>query len=141
MTYRDVPQAFCRGAERVYVSDCVEGLYRLLQSHCWIPLNLRTDVAVTTDQIMAIVAQVAGKKVTIRHHRSVPRGVHERKIDNSLLRHVLAWKPQVSLAAGLARTYAWIAQQLAQPPVGIDDPTFDRAPANGRCRERSISAA
>jgi nucleoside-diphosphate-sugar epimerase len=125
----------------MYVSDCVEGLHRLMQSDCWIPLNLGTDVMVATDQLMAIVAQVAGKKVTIRHHRSRSQGVRGRNSDNTLLRHVLGWEPQVSLAEGLAPTYAWIAQQLAWRPVGIDDRSSARAPSKGRCRERIITAA
>jgi GDP-D-mannose 3', 5'-epimerase len=125
----------------MYVGDCVDGLHRLMQSDCWIPLNLGTDVMVATDQLMAIVAQVAGKKVTIRHHPAMSQGARGRNSDNTLLRHVLGWEPQVSLTEGLAPTYAWIAQQLAWRPVGIDEPASARAPAKGRSRERIITAA
>jgi nucleoside-diphosphate-sugar epimerase len=104
----------------MYVSDCVEGLHRLMQSDCRIPLNLGTDVMVTIDELVALIARVAGKKITIRHNRSMPQGVRGRNSDNTLLRHVLGWEPQVSLAEGLAPTYAWIAQELAQRRAPVD---------------------
>ena len=98
----------------MYVSDCVEGLHRLMQSDSSIPLNLGTDVAVTIDELVALVARLARKKVKIRHNRWMPQGVRGRSSDNTLLRHVLRWEPRVSLADGLAPTYAWIAAHVAQ---------------------------
>jgi GDP-D-mannose 3',5'-epimerase len=124
----------------MYVSDCVEGLHRLMQSDCRIPLNLATDIAVTIDQLVATVAEVAGKKIMVRHNRSMPQGVRGRNSDNALLRHVLGWTPQVSLAEGLAATYAWIARQLAERRVTVRDRAPDPWPAPPRLRE-SVSAA
>jgi GDP-D-mannose 3',5'-epimerase len=40
--------------------------------------------------------------------------VRGRNSDNSRLRQVLDWEPQISLEEGLARTYAWIEAQVAQ---------------------------
>jgi GDP-D-mannose 3', 5'-epimerase len=102
----------------MYVSDCVEGLHRLMQSDSSIPLNLGTDVAVTIDELVAIVARLARKDVKIRHNRWMPQGVRGRSSDNTLLRHVLGWEPRVSLVDGLAPTYAWVAQQVAQRRAG-----------------------
>jgi GDP-D-mannose 3', 5'-epimerase len=104
----------------MYVSDCVEGLHRLMHSDCRLPLNLGTDVMVTIDQLVAIIAKLARKEVKIRHNHAMPQGVRGRNSDNTLLRHVLGWEPQVSLAEGLAPTYAWIAQQVAQRHAGGD---------------------
>lgn len=98
----------------MYVSDCVEGLHRLMQSDSSIPLNLATDVTVTIDGLVAVVAAVAGKRIKIRHNRWMPQGVRGRNSDNTLLRHVLGWAPRVSLRDGLTPTYAWVAQQVAQ---------------------------
>jgi GDP-D-mannose 3', 5'-epimerase len=124
----------------MYVADCVEGLHRLMQSDCRIPLNLGTDAAVTIDQLVAIVAEVAGKKITIRHNRTMPQGVRGRNSDNALLRHVLGWEPRVCLAEGLAPTYAWIARQLAERRVSVRDRAPARWAAPPRLRE-SVSAA
>jgi GDP-D-mannose 3', 5'-epimerase len=97
----------------MYVSDCVEGLHRLMRSDCRVPLNLGTDVMVTIDDLVQLVAGIAGKTVSIRHDRSKPQGVRGRNSDNTLLREVLGWEPQVTLLEGLAPTYAWIAGQVA----------------------------
>jgi GDP-D-mannose 3', 5'-epimerase len=122
----------------MYVSDCVEGLHRLMQSDCCIPLNLGTDVMVTIDELVAIVAEVAGKRIRIRHDQSKPQGVRGRNSDNTLLRHVLDWEPKVTLAEGLAPTYAWIADQVALRHAGGLDPI--RAHGGQPVRE-SVTAA
>jgi GDP-D-mannose 3',5'-epimerase len=97
----------------MYISDCVEGLYRIMRSDCSIPLNLGTDVMVTIDELVRIVADVAQKNITLRHDRSKPQGVRGRNSDNTLLRKVLGWEPAVALPEGLVPTYAWIADQVA----------------------------
>jgi GDP-D-mannose 3', 5'-epimerase len=35
-----------------------------------------------------------------------------RNSDNTRLRQVLGWEPQISLEEGLARTYAWIESEV-----------------------------
>jgi GDP-D-mannose 3', 5'-epimerase len=88
-----------------------------------------------------MVAAIAGKSVRIRHNRSMPQGVRTCNSDNALLRHVLGWVPQVSLAVGLARTYAWIAQQVAGRRPRIDDRPVARAPVTRPLRQPMITAA
>lgn len=125
----------------IYVDDCVEGLHRLMRSDCSIPLNLDSGQMVTLDEVVRIVAAIAGKNIKIRHNRLMPEGVRSCISDNSLLRTVLGWAPQVSLAEGLARTYAWIAQQLKQRGARIEGRTAARASTSGRLREPMITAA
>jgi len=47
-----------------------------------------------------------------RRHVAGPQGVRGRNSDNTRLREVLRWEPQISLEEGLARTYRWIEQQV-----------------------------
>lgn len=96
----------------MYVDDCVEGIYRIMQSSYPEPLNLGTDRLVTVDELVDIVAAIAGKRIVKRHDPSKPQGVRGRNSDNSLLRQVLGWEPQTSLEDGLAITYRWIEAQL-----------------------------
>ena len=56
----------------------------------------------------AEIAGIAVEKV----HVDGPQGVRGRNSDNSKLREVLGWEPQISLERGLAKTYAWIEGQV-----------------------------
>jgi nucleoside-diphosphate-sugar epimerase len=96
----------------MYVDDCVEGLIRIMASDYRDALNLGTDELVTINQLVDMVADVAGKKITKRHNLSGPQGVRGRNSDNSLLRKVLGWEPKMPLRQGLAITYPWIEQEL-----------------------------
>ncbi len=94
-----------------YIDDCVEGLYKLMQSDFNRPLNLGQDRMVTIDQLADMVAEIADYPVAKRHV-SGPEGVRGRNSDNTLLRRVLGWEPSISLEKGLARTYPWIEEQV-----------------------------
>lgn len=96
-----------------YVDDCVEGIYRLMRSDYHEPLNLGQDRLVSINQLADIIADIAGIQV-VKRHVPGPQGVRGRNSDNTRLRQVLGWEPQISLEEGLARTYAWIEQQLRQ---------------------------
>jgi nucleoside-diphosphate-sugar epimerase len=95
-----------------YVSDCVEGIYRLMHSDHHEPINLGQDRMVTIDELVDIVATLAGKTIKKRHDLTKPQGVRGRNADLTLMRSVLGWEPQVSLEQGLAATYTWIKEQL-----------------------------
>lgn len=125
----------------MYVDDCVEGLHRLMCSDCPIPVNLDTGQMVTIDELVRVVAGIAGKAVRIRHHRSMAQHARGCNSDSALSRHVLNWQPQVSLAEGLARTYAWVAHQLASRGASICGQTVARASAKARLPEPLVSTA
>ncbi|HEV8353889.1 MAG TPA: NAD-dependent epimerase/dehydratase family protein [bacterium] len=95
-----------------YVDDCVEGIWRLIRSDFHRPLNLGTDRLVTIDQLVDLVAGIAGKRITKRHDLTKPQGVRGRNSDNTRLRQVLDWEPDVTLEEGLRHTYWWIHGQL-----------------------------
>jgi len=95
-----------------YIDDCVEGLYRLMRSDYSEPLNLGQDRMISINELVDIVANVAGKKIGKRYDTTKPQGVRARNSDNTLLREVLDWEPTISLEEGLDRTYHWIAAQL-----------------------------
>jgi nucleoside-diphosphate-sugar epimerase len=94
-----------------FIDDCVDGIYRLMRSDWREPLNLGQDRMVTINQLADMVANIAG--VSLRKvHVPGPQGVRGRNSDNTRLREVLGWEPSISLEDGLAKTYAWIEQQV-----------------------------
>jgi GDP-D-mannose 3', 5'-epimerase len=95
-----------------YVDDCVEGIYRLMQSDYPEPLNLGTEEMVTINQLARLVMDAAGKQGVTLRHVDGPQGVRGRNSDNSRLRSVLGWEPRTTLAEGLSPTYQWIEKQV-----------------------------
>ena len=93
------------------VDECVEGTIRLMRSNFAGPVNIGSDEMVTIDQLVDIVAQVAGKKI-IKKHIPGPEGVRGRNSENSLIKEKLRWAPSNSLTWGIEKTYPWIVSQI-----------------------------
>jgi len=94
-----------------YIDDCVEGIYRLMNSGYHEPLNLGQDRLISINDLARLVASIAGIEIELKHIPG-PMGVRGRNSDNDRLRKVLGWEPQISLEEGLRRTYAWIEEQV-----------------------------
>lgn len=95
-----------------HVDDCVYGIAQLMQTDYYDPINLGQDRMVTINQLADIVADIAGIEI-VKKHVPGPQGVRGRNSDNSRLRQVLGWEPEISLEDGLARTYDWIEEQVS----------------------------
>jgi GDP-D-mannose 3', 5'-epimerase len=99
-----------------HVDDCVQGIYKLMRSDFSEPLNLGQDRMVSINELADMVARIAGIPITKRHVPG-PQGVRGRNSDNTLLRQVLGWEPEISLEQGLRRTYEWIEDKLIEEGV------------------------
>jgi GDP-D-mannose 3',5'-epimerase len=95
-----------------YVDDCIEGLYRIMQSDHSEPLNLGTDRMITINELARIVIGISGKEDLSLLHVEGPQGVRGRNSDNSKLREVLGWEPEIDLEEALVPTYRWIEKQV-----------------------------
>jgi GDP-D-mannose 3',5'-epimerase len=91
-----------------YIDDCLEGIFRLMQSDYCEPVNLGTEELVSIDELARIVIDISGKRDITLRHVDGPQGVRGRNSDNTLLRKILAWEPPTSLEEGLRPTYDWI---------------------------------
>ncbi|HLA62885.1 MAG TPA: NAD-dependent epimerase/dehydratase family protein [Rhodothermales bacterium] len=112
-----------------YIDDCVEGIYRLMQSDYSEPLNLGQDRLISINELADVVAGQAGATIE-KKHIDGPQGVRGRNSNNDRLREVLGWEPQISLEDGLGRTYRWIEAQLTEKLVAEGRiPAGDGAPA------------
>lgn len=96
----------------LYIDDCLEGIYRLTQSDYPHPINIGSDRLVTINELIDIIARIAGKTIRKRYALSKPQGVRGRNSDNTRVREVLGWDPKFSLEEGLEKTYRWIESQL-----------------------------
>lgn len=99
----------------LYVDDFVEGAIRIMASDYGLPINLGSDEVVTVNELVAAVEVAAGLEpysLERRWNTSAPQGVAGRGSDNTLIRNVLGWEPQVSLAQGLAELYPWVERKV-----------------------------
>jgi GDP-D-mannose 3',5'-epimerase len=96
-----------------YIDDCITGIHKLMRSDYPHPLNLGQDRLVTINQLADMIAEAAGVQITKKHVPG-PQGVRGRNSDNTRLRQILGWEPQISLEQGLSRTYTWIEEQVRE---------------------------
>jgi nucleoside-diphosphate-sugar epimerase len=98
-----------------YIDDCLVGIYKLMSSDFREPLNLGQDRLISINELADLIMDIAGVKLTKRHIEG-PQGVRGRNSDNTLLKKVLGWAPEISLEEGLRRTYEWIEAQVRVSP-------------------------
>jgi GDP-D-mannose 3',5'-epimerase len=97
----------------MYIADCLRGMYALMRSDYHKPLQLGSDRLVTINELVDIIASVAGVEV-VKKHVEGPQGVRGRNADLTRAKEVLGWSPQVSLEEGIAKTYQWIEEQVGR---------------------------
>lgn len=95
----------------LFIDECVEAVRRLMNSSFQGPVNIGSEEMVTINQMARMIMDIAGKPLNIRHIPG-PLGVRGRNSDNRLIREKLGWEPSMRLKDGLARTYAWISEQV-----------------------------
>jgi nucleoside-diphosphate-sugar epimerase len=95
----------------MFIDDCLKGIDLIMNSEILEPINLGSSEAVTINQLVDIVEEIAGIKLKRRYDLSAPRGVNGRNSDNTRIRKYLNWEPNMPLRVGLEKTYRWIYDQ------------------------------
>ena len=96
----------------MYIDDCVKGSQMILASDHVEPINLGSAELVSINQLYSIVEDIAGITCKRNYDLSAPQGVRGRNSDNTEINEVFGWEPSISLADGLAKTYAWVYDQV-----------------------------
>jgi len=110
-----------------YIDDTIYGILRLMEDEVTEPINLGSSQLVTINQLVDIVEEIAGLTLKRTYKLDAPLGVRGRNSDNRLIREKLGWEPSVRLEDGLAKTYAWIHQQMRSGPTDRVALAFTRA--------------
>lgn len=98
----------------LYIDDCLEGTYKLMESDYAEPLNVGSDRLVTIDDMVDMVSKIAVKELKKVYLLDKPQGVRGRNSHNEKVRAALGWEPKISLEDGLKKTYQWIEGQIRQ---------------------------
>ncbi|MCL7961564.1 MAG: GDP-mannose 4,6-dehydratase, partial [marine benthic group bacterium] len=109
-----------------FVSDEVEGIYRLFLNDTIGPVNIGNPNEFTILELAELVSEAVGSDAGIRH---VPLPTDDPKVrqpDIELARSALGWEPEVELAEGLEITIGYFRSlaeqgQLSVPPILIDE--------------------
>ena len=96
----------------IYVDDLVAGILALMGSDLdFKPANIGTQEYVTVRELLATIADIAGKRIEPKPVPG-PVGVASRNFSTARIEST-GWRPRFSLRDGLARTYPWVAAQVA----------------------------
>ena len=93
-----------------FISDMVDGIFRLMQSDLEGAANIGCPEYVSVDELVAVVSEVSGKRVTVKHIKG-PVGVQSRNFSNARM-YSIGWKSRVSLREGIEKTYPWVEKQV-----------------------------
>lgn len=94
-----------------YVDDLIDGVRLLMESDVGEPLNLGNSRRWSIDELVELIAEVAGKEITIRHDLTKPTGVQARNFSTERI-EALGWHPRFALRRGLEKTYLWTEEQV-----------------------------
>jgi GDP-D-mannose 3',5'-epimerase len=93
-----------------YIDDMVNGIYRLTQSDLEGAVNIGCPQYVTVNELVDVVAKVAGKKIKVKHIKG-PVGVQSRNFSNDRI-YSIGWRSKFPLESGIALTYPWVETQV-----------------------------
>ena len=87
-----------------YVSDLVEGIYRLMMSPCDLPVNIGNPAEMTVLEFAKEIIRATGSRSKICYKPLPQDDPRQRRPDITRARKILGWAPQVPLAEGLVKT-------------------------------------
>jgi dTDP-glucose 4,6-dehydratase len=96
-----------------YVSDLIEGIYRLMMSDYALPMNIGNPEEITMKGLAEEIVQLTGSKSTIVYKPLPEDDPKVRQPDISIARQVLQWEPRVKREEGLRKTMEYFQKKLA----------------------------
>ncbi len=103
----DQTRSFC------FVSDLVDGIYRLLLSDEPDPVNIGNPSEMTILDFAQTINQITGNPGGIRYEPLPEDDPKQRQPNITRARTILDWTPRVSLAEGMAQTIKYFEEQLS----------------------------
>jgi dTDP-glucose 4,6-dehydratase len=99
-----------------YVSDMVDGLYRLSQSDERYPVNLGNPREMTVLEFAESIQQLTGGTIPVAYQPLPEDDPKQRKPDIAKAKRVLGWEPVVNLEDGLKRTLEYFSS-ICEPAI------------------------
>ena len=99
-------RAFC------YVSDLIEGIYRLMMSNHHLPVNIGNPREMTMLEFADAIIKATKSKSKIVFKPLPQDDPKQRKPDITKAKTILKWEPQVNLADGMKKTIAYFRTKV-----------------------------
>jgi UDP-glucuronate decarboxylase len=106
---------FGRGSQTrsfCYVSDLIEGIYRLMMSPCDQPVNIGNPAEMTVLEFARAIIRATGSRSKISFKPLPQDDPRQRRPDITRARKILGWAPQVPLAEGLVKTIDYFRRKV-----------------------------
>ena len=97
-----------------YVSDEIEGIYRLMMSDYTLPVNIGNPEEHTILEFAEIILKITGSGSKIAFRPLPVDDPKQRKPDITKARSILGWEPRVSLGQGLEKTIKYFKDTLGK---------------------------
>jgi dTDP-glucose 4,6-dehydratase len=95
-----------------YVSDLVEGIYRLMMSSCQMPINIGNPVELTMLEFAKEIIRATRSRSKIAFRPLPQDDPKQRRPDITRARNFLRWEPKVALAEGLVTTIDYFRKKV-----------------------------
>jgi dTDP-glucose 4,6-dehydratase len=95
-----------------YVSDLIDGIYRLMLSDYAVPMNIGNPEEITMLDLAKEIVALTGSRSKIVHHDLPQDDPKVRQPDITTAKRVLQWTPKVNRTEGLKRTLVYFKQKL-----------------------------
>lgn len=97
-----------------YISDQVDGIYKLLLSKYVYPINIGNPAEITIKEFAEEIIKLTGTKQKIVYKKLPTDDPKQRQPDISKAKLILGWKPKVSRAEGLKITYEYFKKKIKE---------------------------
>jgi GDP-D-mannose 3',5'-epimerase len=98
----------------LYIDECLEAVERFMNSDFEGPVNIGSEEMISLNDLAKMVMEISGKNLSIYNKPVSYIGVRGRRSDNTLIHSKLGWAPSRPLREGMAKTYEWIAAEVAK---------------------------
>ena len=98
----------------MYIDDVITGIHKLVDNKILGPVNLGSSEGVTIQELHDVALKLSGTKKadsTYTYNLGAPQGVKSRNSDNTLIKELLNWEPNIPLKDGMKNTFKWIKKE------------------------------
>lgn len=97
-----------------YISDCVEAIFKLMNSNIHEPINIGTSDHVSVNELVDIICKIEGVKVKKEHQLHKIQGVRGRLCNYSKAEKLLHWKAKVTPLQGMKVINTFVHKELGK---------------------------